>query len=795
MTASNETQFDDDRTRVSLPHRGAGRRNAPGTELEPGSMVGAFRIVRPLGEGGMGQVFLAEQVEPLQRRVALKLISHRIAGPVAEAYFEVERQVLAQMSHPAIATIHDAGRTAAGYPWFAMEWIDGAPLDQWCRAATPDLRTRVAVVAALARGAQHAHQRGIVHRDLKPANVLVEVVDGRPQPKIIDFGVAIGVGGTGATTPSHERVGTGPFMSPEQLVGDPRGIDTRTDVYAIGMVLLQVLLPGATLDALGPPAPRRDELLALLDGADATDGLAAARRTLETIPRELRAIVRRAIDPDRERRYPSASALAADLDRFLDGRPVNAMPASRLYLARKFAARHRLALAATGAVAIALVGGLGAALHGLEAASREAARANAVSGFLGDILTGIDPDRARDLDKTLMREILDSGAERARAALGDRPEVLADIEATIADAYLGLSELDRAIDFARSAWQRLEATAGADAVDTLDARRLLARALADHGQLDDAEGHARAAAEGLTRRAGPDARSTLLARQTLGWTLREAGRTAEARDELAATASTMSTALGAEDTATLETRFMHSITLGDLGGFEDAAAIQRDIIAIRTRTLGPESARVLTLRNSLAVSYLQARRYAEAETELKEILPITERVYGPTHSTTLGMVTNLAGALRQQGTPGKIAESGPYYERAADGFQALYGPDHPRALMTRSNLGNYLLDTGEPERAYAAHRTALDGARTALGANHPALSEMLRGLGRSATATGRFDEAEAALLESLAIRERQFGRDDRRTGDTRDALVALYERQGRTADIERLRGMSDDPAP
>lgn len=212
---------------------------------------------------------------------------------------------------------------------------------------------------------------------------------------------------------------------------------------------------------------------------------------------------------------------------------------------------------------------------------------------------------------------------------------------------------------------------------------------------------------------------------------------------------------------------------------------------MRARTLGPESARVLTLRNSLAVSYLQARRYAEAEAELKAILPVTERVYGATHSTTLGMVTNLAGALRQQGTPDKIAESGPYYRRAADGFLALYGPTHPRALMTRSNLGNYLLDVGEPEAAYTAHRAALEGARTVLGASHPVLSEMLRGLGRSATATGRYPEAEEALLESLAIREREFGADDRRTRDTRDSLVALYERQGRAVDAERLRQPAD----
>jgi non-specific serine/threonine protein kinase/serine/threonine-protein kinase len=790
VSAGDETRFEDpDATRVSRPRDGVDARRIAATReaLEPGAMFGPFRIVRALGEGGMGQVHLAEQVEPLKRRVALKLIRHQIAGPIAEAYFEVERQALAQMNHPAIATIHDAGRTDDGYPWFAMEWIDGEPLDVWCRKADPDRRSRVTVVAALARGAHHAHQRGIVHRDLKPGNVLVEVIDGRPQPKIIDFGVALGIGGAAATAPAHERVGTGPFMSPEQLAGDLRAIDTRTDVYAIGIVLLQLLLPGASLDALGAPSPRREELLMLLDGSAAGDTLPEARRVLEAIPRELRAIVRRAIDPDRELRYPSAMALAEDLERHLEGRPVEAMPASRAYRARKFAGRHRLALGAAGAVLVALVGGLVAALHGFDRASREAERANAVSAFLRDILTGADPDRARDLDKTLMREILDSGAGRARSALADRPEVLADVELTIADAYLGLSELQRAVEFSRAAWKRLAAASGPSAPATLEARRLLARALADDGAVEEAEAHARAAIVGLTRQAGPSARQTLLARQTLGWTLREAGRSAEARDELADVATLAATALGAADPVTLETRFMHSIAVGDLGGFDEAAEIQREIIAVRTRTLGPESARVLTLRNSLAVSYLQARRFPEAEAELEAILPITERVYGPSHSTTLGMVTNLAGALRQQGTPEKVAESGPYYRRAADGFLALYGPAHPRTLMTRSNLGNFLLDTGEAEAAYAAHRAAVDGARDVLGPSHPALSEMLRGLGRSATATGRYDEAEAALHESLAIRVAQFGADDRRTRDTREALAALYEKTGRAAEAERLR--------
>lgn len=739
-----------------------------------GDRIGPYRVIRLLGEGGMGQVFLTEQIEPLKRQVALKLISQRIAGPTAEAYFEVERQALAAMSHPAIATIYDAGRTPDGYPWFAMEWIDGAPLDVWCRSARPDRDTLISVLIALARGVQHAHQRGIVHRDLKPGNVLIEIIDGHPRPKIIDFGIAVGVGGSASNDASRDTVGTGPFMSPEQRDGDPRGVDTRTDVYALGMIALLCHLPGANLDGCGTRTPARADLLALLEGMPAPSAnLAPAAKVIAALPLELRFIVRRCLDPDRERRYPSAEALALDLDRWRRGDAVDAVPASRRYRLRKMVWRHRLWLASGALVTLALVVGLAAALYGLERASREAARSNAFAGFLADVLSGVDPEQARGLDQTLMRQVLDEGALRAERELGDSPDVLTDIQLVIGETYRGLADLDRAHEFAQSAYQRELTNHGADALSTLSAERLLARVLIDQGKLDQAQRHAGAAAAGLLARLGADAHATLLAQQTLGWLLRERGEIEPAKTLLEATALRATSALGPQDEVSIETRLMYSIALGDSGAFNDAAMIQQELIALRTRQLGADHPRTLSLRNSYAVSLLQAQRYAEGAAQLEALLPVNERIYGPDHPVTLTVVGNLAGALRQQGGADKIRQSGPYYRRAAESLARTLGPEHPRALMTRTNLGNYLLDSGDAAGAYRLQTETLPLIRRVIGDVHPSTAELLRGLGLSATALGHYDIAGAALDESLRIRIELFGADDRRTEDVRRGIAEL----------------------
>ena len=328
--------------------------------LPAGARLGRYRIEGLLGRGGMGEVYRAEQLEPVRRTVALKLLRAQKLDARHLAYFEVERQLLAQMRHPAIAQVFDADTTADGHPFFAMEFIAGSPITAYCDAHAMPTDARIALFIRVCEGVQHAHQKGVIHRDLKPGNLLVDEVDGRALPKIIDFGIA-----TASTlTEGREVAGTPDYMSPEQAGGDQALVDTRSDVYALGVVLSE-LLTGRRPLAAGETVTDHDRTLRLpsaqlstLSPADA-DQLAKAhgepvsrmRRVLQT---ELDWVVAKAMRHDRNERYASAAALADDLQRFLDARPLQAVPPSRGYAMRKFAQRHRTGIAAAALIALAL---------------------------------------------------------------------------------------------------------------------------------------------------------------------------------------------------------------------------------------------------------------------------------------------------------------------------------------------------------------------------------------------------------------------------------------------------------
>lgn len=743
----------------------------PGGAESAGERIGPYRLVRLLGEGGMGQVHLAEQSEPIRRKVALKLIRRQLAGPLARAYFEVERQALARMEHPAIARVFDAGETAEGYPWFAMEHVEGRPLDQWIRDDQPGLATRLRVLIALAYGVQHAHQRGIVHRDLKPSNVLVGLVDGRPQPRLIDFGIATGIDGEVARN-AYERVGSGAYMSPEQFAGDTAGIDIRTDIYSLGVMLLASLLPGAGLQALGEPVPQREALHERLQAS-----LARGRQdpALDAVPVELRHIVACACHPQRERRYSSAMALADDLQRFLDGYPVRAVPDTRGYRMRKFIRRRRRPLALATAAALALVVGLAVALWGLVEAERQARRSQATADFLATVLAGIDPDQARELDKTLLRSVVDQAAQRAEAELADQPEALAEIESVIAESYTGLGEYDLAVRFNQRAYQRNLARFGADHLRTLVSARAYGRSRVDAGDYADTEAFLRDTLARAARRLGEDHLVTLRTRQSLGWLLRETTRYEESLAEQTRAIEGLRATLGEDDPDTLETRLTRAIALADLERFDEAIAELEALVAIRGRLLGADHPRTLSVRNSLAVAYLQSRRFAQGEQVLRPLLEDHERVYGADSTQTLMVVGNLAGALRQQG---KVDESGPHYRRAAEGTRDRFGQTHPRALLSLHNYGNYLLDAGQARAAWQSQDDVLTHAAVTFGERHQVIAEALTTRGRAALRLGRLDEAEADLQAALAMKTELLGPDHGRLKSTRDALAELRATRG-----------------
>ena len=504
---------------------------APG--LQPGTLVGHYRVEQQIGSGGMGSVYRAGQLQPVRRTVALKLLRGRLSSR-QRAYFEIERQTLAQMQHPAIAQIFDAGTTDDGVPWFAMEYIQGQSITEAGRGMTLD--ERLALMARVCDAIQHAHQKGIVHRDLKPANILVTRVDGQWLPKIIDFGIATAAARTGldddaADDGPVDRAGTPDYMSPEQLQGRLAAIDTRSDVYALGVVLFELIAgdrPNAASQSGRTASPTRGTLTApsqqLRAGGRQAAGTAVRGRRL----RELDRVVLTAMAHERNDRYPSASALAAELRRFLRHSPLSVVPATPVYLLGKFARRHRLLLAATAAVLLTLVGGLVLSLHAFNQAQaqREVAQARQKEleqvvafqqAMLGDIDVRQMGERLLQLEReqlqragdpallqqfdgiagtldgpSLARAILvDAVLERAESTLdtqfAGQPVLAADLRHSVGDVYFAIGQYeDAAVAFAAVLAQR-EQEPGPGTPAALQARVALANSLERAGEFDRAQ--------------------------------------------------------------------------------------------------------------------------------------------------------------------------------------------------------------------------------------------------------------------------------------------------------------------
>jgi non-specific serine/threonine protein kinase/serine/threonine-protein kinase len=772
-------ESDDDRTELE----GTGFDGNAGASGDGGALaeIGPYRFIEELGRGGMGAVWLAEQLEPVRRKVAVKLMRASTLSALDEALFEVERQTLAQMSHPCIAQVFDAGKTADGRPWFAMEWVPGQPINAYCNQQRLRTGRRIELFAQICRGVQHAHQRGIIHRDLKPANVLVRTVDGRALPKIIDFGVATSVyaeaGEIRAT--STDRAGTRAYMSPEQQAGDVSRLDTRTDIYALGVMLFELLTGRRP-----PDSGDRETLhtfhaaLATRQGGHVDDGSpgAGAFSAAGGLERELRYILARALAPDRDRRYASAEDLARDLERYRSGRPVSAVPQTATYRIGKFVARHRLAIGAGALAVVALVTGLMLAVWGLMQAQAErdrarlaAARAEQTAGFVQNMLSSIDPVYASGQDTALMRRVLDDAAARADEELADQPEILAEVALTIGSAYKGIGE-DAAAETHLARAVELSATLPDRPRLGLRAENQLAELLSRLGRPEDGLARSERLLQRATQRLPEDDELRLQIRSVHAHLLQQVGRYDDAEAAIRPViASTRSAAdapyreIRADAMRTLaqlhsdrmqleQAHAVYDRVLGELSGREDSAARLHRALAL----------------NDKAVVYLRQQRYAEAEPLLRESLAGQQALFGEDHPMTRSVVVNLGGSLRQQGRP---EEALPFYRRAHAGFVAQYGLRHPRALISQYNLGNCLRDLGRLDEALALQREALELGRQEMAGDAFLLGNFRLGLGRTELAAGNAEAAAALLREAASQIAEAAGEDHYRAAEARDFLA------------------------
>jgi len=763
----------------------------------PGTIIGPYKLLERIGEGGFGSVFMAEQEKPVRRRVALKIIKLGMDTRSVIARFEAERQALAMMDHPHIARVFDAGATETGRPYFVMELVKGTPITAFCDEQCLTVRQRLELFIQVCQAVQHAHNKGVIHRDLKPSNVLAVRHDGTPTVKVIDFGIAKATGDrlTDKTlfTEFRQLIGTPAYMSPEQAGMSDIDVDTRSDIYSLGVLLYELLAGTTPFDAktllesghdemrriireVEPPMPstRVSEATKRPAGsgglrAGAAEGSSAAASSpsslrscvatslIRTLRGDLDWIAMKCLEKDRARRYETASALAADVHRHLAGESVVAAPPSRLYRFSKSLRRHRAAAAViAGFVLLTLVGLIATgslwrqAADARDAESDQRARAEAINAFIKDMLTAADPAKAKGA-KLTVREALENAARKIEVgALHDQPIVEAQIRTTIGETYHSLSLYPEAEAQLRIADRINVQQLGAEHLDTLHTRMSLVEARWQQGFAEVAIAEPNLAA--LRKILGPDHPDTLRAMDQLGRVLTELGRFDEGEALMIATLEARKRVLGAEHPDTADSMdelgwvyVMHGLPA-------QAEPLHREAQRIKTEKLGPDHVRTLRSRGELAGCLYNQYRSIESEAMSRALHADYLRILGPDHVTTLGNLGMLAASLNRLG---RYAEAEQYQRQILQMYFNQRGSLDLGTIHARRFLAGTLANQGRYEEAETLTRDALHAAKQLFGAEHYDTSlRLMDALLRYLLGQKKNAEAEEVARELLAIQRR-----------------------------------------
>jgi len=788
-----------------------------------------------IGEGGMGTVYRAEQTSPVRRQVALKIIRPGMDSRQVLARFEAERQALALMDHPNIAKVFDAGQSppqAAGgpaRPYFVMELVPGVPITRYCdeRRLTP--RQRLELFVPVCRAVQHAHQKGVIHRDIKPSNVLVAEADGRPVPKVIDFGVAKATGDrlTSQTleTSLGAIIGTLEYMSPEQAEPGQPDIDTRSDVYSLG-VLLYELLTGTTpfdrkrlkqaawMESLrmireeDPPKPStRLSTIEELPAIAAKRGIEPSRLS-GLVRGELDWIVMKSLEKDRGRRYATANGLAQDIENYLADAPVAACPPSLSYRVSKFARRHKVALAAAAACGLMLIAATvistwqavrataaerharaseATALAALARADAEAANARAVNDFLQhDLLGQADaanqPAGARNPNITV-REVLDRAGREVERKFADRPELEAATRLTLGRTYTNIGEYPSGRAHVERSLALRQSLHDDRHPDTLDAMSALGHVLAMQGHYDDAEARFKHVLAIRERDLGPDHPLTLRALTHLAQLYALAQRYDWGESAIRQVLDRRLASQGPNHPDTLE--IMQKLgMLYQLRGMPDRAEplLEKALTGFRACS-GPDHPSTLTCQHSLANNYRAQKRYAEAEPLIREVLELRKARLAPNHPATLLSMFEMALLVWKMG---RLDEAAGLFEQVLTGRQARLGPDHNDTLATMNNLAIINLVRGRPAEAETLFKEVVRLRRARFGVDDADTIICMVNLGRHYHDTGRLADADSLLTESadLAVKHLTLAHPFSHTAMGNLALVRID--QGRAAEAEGL---------
>jgi tetratricopeptide (TPR) repeat protein len=780
-------------------------------------LAGRYTLREPVGEGGMGTVWEAEQTEPVRRPVAVKVIKPGMDSRSVLARFEAERQALALMDHPNIARVLDAGATPEGRPFFVMELVKGVPITRYCDDSRLTVRQRLELFVPVCRAVQHAHQKGVIHRDLKPSNVLVTAIDGAPVPKVIDFGVAKAAG-----QPLTERtletgpgtvVGTPAYMSPEQAGLNRLDVDTRSDVYGLGALLYELLTGG-------PPFGREElERSGLLEALRAVrevepdrpsarlaaaDGLAALAASRGTEPRRLVAAVRgdldwvvmKALEKDRDRRYDTAAALAADVRRNLADQPVLAGPPSAAYRLRKFVRRNRAAVLAVGLVLLALAGGVAGTVVGLvrarqaEAQARDDADvARTISRFFQNLLAQADVSNqpragglsaGRDPNLTV-RVLLDRAGEEVERAFPNREPTEAAIRMTIGDAYLALGVYPPAQRHLERAIELRTARLGPDHPDTLDARHSLGYLFYLQSRYGEAEAVIREVGDRYAAALGADHLDTLCCRHDLAVMCRERGGFEPAEALFQEVLGRLTATLGAGHHITVMCKYDLAVLAERRGDYDRSAALAREVIDDLTALAGADHPHTLLARNALAWAYHRGRKYDLAEPIYREVIAAESAKLAPDHPDTLTTRQNLAELYEEQD---RYDRAEPILREVLAARVARLGPRHTQTLASKNSLGVAYFHLRRFDLSVPLFEELLRDRRQNPGDDHPATERVAFNLAANYREVGRAEDAARLIDEWLPRARARFGLGQPTTRLGVEVAMSLYEKARTPAQVE-----------
>jgi tetratricopeptide (TPR) repeat protein len=805
---------------------------------EPGTVLDRYKLLQRIGEGGFGVVYMADQVEPVRRKVALKIIKLGMDTKQVIARFEAERQALALMDHPGIAKVLDAGTTATGRPYFVMELVKGLPITEYCDQARLDMGARLELFQEVCRAVQHAHQKGVIHRDLKPSNILVTLHDGRPVPKVIDFGIAKATDHrlTERTlfTEFRQMVGTPAYMAPEQAELSGLDVDTRADIYSLG-VLLYELLTGtrpfdlATLAEMGyaeilrtirevdPPRPSTrvstmgDELrVVALNRATKPSLLGRLMRG------DLDWIVMKAMEKDRARRYETASALATDIGRYLGDEPVLATPPAVAYRVRKYLRRHRVGVVATLLVIVGLMGGAVAMLHGLLQARAEARRAEAIQAFLLEMVAAADPNLENGPNYTV-RQLLDDFDRRMEGQLAAQPAVEATVRTAMARAFVNLGLYERANAHLDRALAAGAPALGPDHDVLADALRSKGCVLDERNDLHGAERCARDALAMRQRLHGTDHREVAIDMVSLAQVLEDAARLDEAETLVREALAIQRRVLGerhediARGLAVLghirgqrgdydgafrlyeEARATYAAIGGGhrgigetlthvcrihttRGDFDAAERAAREAVRVSRASLGDANPVTIEALRELGETLWREQRFEEAEATLHEALRLSRAVYGDRHVRTARALGQIGACMNEKGryeeALGFLREAEPVLRETAPGGVDL--------AVILNSMGLSYEALADFERAVRCLAEARDLDVTIFGEDHPETATVLGNLGMVKWRLGEIAEAEALLRRALEITRRAKGNESPAASRLMSGYGQVLRQAGRT---------------